>query len=419
MDLREEEILPTGGGEIPPTYVPPKKPGFVKGILVGSLATIACVLVLAGIGGTLMVKVLGNGVMDATTKTKLAFLTDLTKENYYEDVDDAKLREGLYHGLISGLGDPYSEYYSKEEYEDFKMSTLGNYAGIGALLSQDKKTMVVTVTKVYDDSPAQKADIRAGDIIVSVDGYEAVKEKLDDFVQRIRGEENTTLEMVMMRDGEEQTKTVERAIVTIPSVYGEMLGDGIGLIEITDFSVNTENEFKETLQSLEKQGLKALVFDLRTNGGGLVSSVTDILDDILPEGTVVYTIDKKGEKTTYTSDNEHQIDCPMVVLTSGNTASAAEIFAGAIHDFNYGTLIGKKTYGKGVVQYTYPLPDGSAAKLTFATYYTPSGKCIHKKGIKPDIDIEYKYTGDPSAKDYDYSKDNQVQKAIEILKKEM
>ena len=178
-------------------------------------------------------------------------------------------------------------------------------------------------------------------------------------------------------------------------------------------------EDKQAVKDLEKKGLKAIVFDLRANPGGMVLSVTEILDEILPEGTTVYMLDKKGEKTTYSSDEEHKMDYPLVVLTSENSASAAEIFAGAIRDYDYGTLIGKKTYGKGVVQSTFPLSDGSAVKLTIASYYTPSGKSIHEKGIKPDIDLDYEYTGDIESTEYDYSKDNQIQKAIEVLKKEI
>lgn len=418
MDLNEE-ILPSGGGAVPPVYEPPKKTGFAKGILTGVVATVLVVAILLGAGGMLLAQMLGGGVLNAATKTKLSYLTGLIRKNFYEDVSDSDLQEGLYKGLLEGLDDPYSEYYTKKEYEDFQISTTGNYAGIGAQLSQDKDTMQVTISKVYDDSPAQKVGLRAGDEIISVDDNLATAEDLDAFVQRIRGEAGTTIELTYSRDGKEETVTVTRDAITIPSVSHKMLDDGIGLIEISEFASNTQEEFDEALADLEKDGLKAIIFDLRANPGGMVNSVTDILDEILPEGTTVYMVDKKGEKTTYTSDEEHQMDYPMAVLTSANTASAAEIFAGAIRDFDYGTLIGEKTYGKGVVQSTFPMPDGSAVKLTIASYYTPSGESIHKKGIKPDIELKYKYSGDADSKEYDYSKDNQVKRAEKVLEKEM
>lgn len=195
---------------------------------------------------------------------------------------------------------------------------------------------------------------------------------------------------------------------------------GIGYIEINEFNSMTTDEFEKTLASLKKQGMKAVIYDLRTNPGGLVDSVTKILDDILPKGTTVYMMDKYGKKTTYSSDDKKQEKFPTVVLISGDTASAAEIFSGAVRDFKYGTLIGTKTFGKGIVQQEFTLGDGSALKMTVETYYTPSGECIHKKGIEPDIKLKYKYTGDTSKvsgmDSYDFSKDNQVQRGITVLK---
>ncbi|MBR1628193.1 MAG: S41 family peptidase [Lachnospiraceae bacterium] len=421
MDYNEE-ILPAQNapvGEVPSFEKPPKKGGFLKGLLVGILCS-ACIFAL--IGGVLAqtaLQLAGNDVVDGTTRAKLSYLSQLIHQNFYQDVDNEALEEGLYHGLVEGLDDPYSEYYSEREYEDFQINTTGSYAGIGAQLSQDKETMVVTITKVYPDSPAEKAGLRAQDRIISVDDHKATEEKLEDFVQRIRGEEGTSMNMVYMRKDEEKTAEITRANVIIPSVSYKMLEDGIGLIEISEFASNTREEFDEAVAALEEQGLKAIIYDLRANPGGMVLSVTDILDEILPEGTTVYMVDKQGEKTTYSSDEEHKMDYPIVVLTSENSASAAEIFAGAIRDYKYGILIGKKTYGKGVVQSTFPLSDGSAVKMTIASYYTPSGKSIHEKGIKPDIDLDYKYTGDVESTEYDYSKDNQVRRAIKELKKEL
>ncbi|MBQ5534387.1 MAG: S41 family peptidase, partial [Lachnospiraceae bacterium] len=197
------------------------------------------------------------------------------------------------------------------------------------------------------------------------------------------------------------------------------LDDKIGYMIISEFDGETENEFDEAMKDLEKQGMKAIVFDLRTNPGGLVDSVTDILDKILPEGVTVYMIDKDGKKEEFKSDAKHHFDIPITVLTSSSTASSAEIFSGAIRDFKYGTIIGEKTYGKGIVQRTIPLADGSAVKLTVETYYTPSGACIHGEGITPDIELEYEYSGDTEAEEYDYLADNQILKAMEVLEEEL
>ncbi len=258
-----------------------------------------------------------------------------------------------------------------------------------------------------------------GDIIISADEYVGTSMELSDFVQHVRGEKGSVVGLKIKRGDKMLDYDVIRDEVTIQSVYYQMLDDEIGYILIVDFSLNTENEFKDAIADLKSQGMKAVIYDVRSNTGGLVESVTDMLDDILPEGTTLYMMDKKGKKTTFDSDEETKEELPTVVLTDGATASAAEIFAGAIRDFKYGTLIGTKTYGKGVVQRPFPLSDGSALKITTESYYTPNGECIHEKGIEPDIELDYEYTGEGTGTDYEYDKDNQVQKAIEVLKKEL
>ncbi len=397
-----------------------KNGGFGKGLLVGIFSTLLLVALLITAVGVVYLRFLKKDQPAASVSedAKLDMITALIGEYFYDKVDPKALSEGVYKGVVGGLNDPYSEYYTAEEFADFEIATTGNYAGIGAQLSQDKDTMVVTVVKVYDGSPAEAAGLHKGDLIVEVDGVKATEQSLEQFVQIIRGEEGTSLEMTYSRDGKENKVTITRASIVVPSVEYRMLDDHIGYIEISEFSSGTALAFEEAIADLKSQGMESVIYDLRSNGGGLVDSVTTILDEILPEGLTVYMVDKNGEKTTYTSDEAAQMDYPIVVLTSGNTASAAEIFAGAIRDYEKGTLIGTKTYGKGVVQSTFPIGDGSAIKLTIATYYTPKGECIHGKGIAPDIVMEYEYTGDEEAEEYDYSKDNQVQKAIEVLKGE-
>ena len=301
------------------------------------------------------------------------------------------------------------------------ISTNANYYGIGAVLSQAKDTMRVTITKVYEDSPAKKAGLKAGDMIVQVGDITATSMELSDLVTKIRGEEGTTVHLKIYRDGENdyQEIDVERGKVDIPTVSSKMLEDSIGYIQVSEFAENTADQFKTAVKDLQDQGMKAMIIDLRDNGGGLLTSCQEMLDEILPEGTVVYTEDKYGNRQDLTSDAEHYLDLPLTVLVNGNSASASEIFAGAIRDFDYGTLIGTKTFGKGIVQNIKQLADGSAYKLTVAKYYTPSGEYIHGKGIEPDVTLEYEYTGDTDADAYDQMKDNQVLKAIEVLQSEI
>lgn len=394
-----------------------KKPKtFRRGVLTGVLCSLLVMALI--LGGLLFALRDSLGTLADLNLSKLQYISTLVHHYYYEDVDDEALAEGIYKGYMEGLDDPYSVYYTAQEYEDMMIDTTGNYAGIGAVLTKDTTTGLVRIVNVYDDSPAAKAGLQADDIIVSVDGHKGESEDLDQFVHYVRGEEGTKITVQYERDGKTDVVEVTRAQVEVPSVKYKMLDDAVGYVYLSEFSDNTKDQFEAAMADLESQGMKAVIYDLRFNGGGLVDSVTGILDDILPAGTTVYMEDKNGERTTYTSDDAKQINMPMVVLTSGNTASAAEIFAGAIRDFDYGTLIGTKTFGKGIVQTTVPLSDGSAIKITMATYYTPSGECIHKTGITPDIELEYQFLGGDD-ETYDESLDNQIQKGLEVLHEEL
>lgn len=403
------------------------KKSFRRGIITGVACTLAVCIIVCLAGTLIFNHFFGNDVLTSNVQAKIKVIAGIINNYYYEDVDADQMADGLYHGIMSSMDDPYSSYLNKEEYQDLLEDTTQQYAGIGAGLQRDQDTGKVTITYVYPSTPAEEAGLKAGDEIVSADGYSASDfTDLDEFVKHIRGDENTTVTLVYLRNGKKNTVDVERKNITLPTVSYKMLDedDKIGYILISQFSSNTANEFETALSDLQSQGVKAVIYDLRTNPGGLVDSVVKILDDLLPEGTVVSMKDRNGKETKYTSDAENHVDLPTAVLISGQTASAAEIFSGAVRDFNYGTLIGTKTYGKGIVQQTIPLGDGTAVKLTTQTYYTPSGECIHKLGIEPDIELEYKYTGDDdtaylASDNYDYSADNQVQKAIEVLKKEI
>lgn len=393
--------------------------GTTVGILVGFLlATLVAIIVL--FGRKTSVSDSSQGVIDtltddsATSESKLQTILYIIKNYYYQDVDDQTLIDGVYAGIVESLDDPYSAYYTAEEYEDLMDTLTGNYAGIGALLQKNAETGEVAITKVYEDTPAEKAGLQEGDIIVSADGNIATEEDLDVFVQHIRGEEGTDVELVINREGEEMTVTCTRASISTPTVEHQMLDNNVGYIQVSQFTDGTYDDFVAAYEDLEAQGMTSVIFDMRNNGGGLLDSVVDILDYLLPEGTVVYTMDKAGNREDYTSDAANYKSIPMTVLVNGNTASAAEIFTGAIRDFEYGTIIGTQTFGKGIVQSTIPLTDGSAVKLTTQTYYTPSGECIHGTGITPDEVLEYEFMGGEDDQ-YSVDLDNQIQKALEVL----
>ena len=410
-----------------------KKGGFRTGLLVGILGAVAVFLV-AGVVLTLSgtVKV-GSGsaleavgeedtqqVFDTASVSKLNELLGQINLYYYEDVDASDLKQGLYSGLLEGLQDPYSAYYTKDEYKDLLTQTNGNFYGIGAGLAQDKETMQVTITKIYDDTPAQKAGLEVGDTIVKVGDIDATSMEVTDLVQKIRGEEGTTVHLQVYRQGESDylEYDIARAKVDYQTVSGQMYEDGIGYIYVSEFGEDTANQFEQTIADLQSQGMKAMIVDLRNNGGGLITAVTQMLDDILPEGVVVYTQDKYGNRQDYNSSADTSMDYPMAVLVNGYSASASEIFAGAIRDYKYGTLIGTTTYGKGVVQKIIPLPEGDAIKLTVAKYYTPNGENIQGTGIDPDIALDYEYSGS-TEEAFDYHNDNQIAKAMEVLEGEM
>ena len=400
-----------------------KKPSsFRKGVFAGVLGCLVVIAAVLVTGWFFVGKLYDAGFMDAKDMAKARVISGLIDKYYYKKVSDTAKTNGVYKGLMEAMDDPYTKYMTASEYKEELEDTSGEYVGIGVSVMKDSETKEVKVHQVFDGSSAQKAGIQNGDVLISADGAFAENLTLTEFTKKIRGKAGTEVTIVYSHNGEKHTVKLKRAAVENPSVYGKMLDEstGIGYIEINEFNSMTTDEFEKTLASLKKQGMKAVIYDLRTNPGGLVDSVTKILDDILPKGTTVYMMDKYGKKTTYSSDDKKQEKFPTVVLISGDTASAAEIFSGAVRDFKYGTLIGTKTFGKGIVQQEFTLGDGSALKMTVETYYTPSGECIHKKGIEPDIKLKYKYTCDTSKvsgmDSYDFSKDNQVQRGITVLK---
>ena len=404
-----------------------KKHGFVLGFLSSLLCVVlACSLVLGylNLTGNMLIigekgasKVKADAILSEEIVEKIDTLYSYMNIYYYEDVDKEVIDEALYTGLLDSLEDPYSGYYTVEEYKDLMESTSGTYCGIGAGVSQDLNTMEVTITKVYRGTPSEEAGLLAGDIIVSVEDVEAVTVSVDELVQHIRGEEGTSVHMVIYRPSTEETLEfdVTRRFVELSSVEGELMEDGIGYIEITEFQSKTDEQFEEMVEDLKAQGMKGLIVDVRANPGGLLTSVVNLLDYVLPKGMLVYVEDKYGNRDEYKSDAAC-LDMPMVVLIDQNSASASEIFAGALKDYEYATLVGKTTFGKGIVQNIIPLEDGDAIKLTTAKYFTPNGNYIHGVGIEPDVEVEYEYTGDKEA-EYEKQYDSQFVKALEEMEK--
>lgn len=357
---------------------------------------------------------------DEQIQEKLTEIESLMNEYYLDELDSEQIETWLYKGAVAGLGDPYAAYYTREEYQSLRDSTNGSYCGIGVEISQNISTGIVTITRVFEDGPAMEAGILPGDILYKVGNEEATGQDLNMIVSMIKGEENTEVQISVARDGEDDYLEfqVKRRTIEIQTVGSAMLEEQIGYISITSFDDVTTDQFINALDELEARGLKGLIVDLRNNGGGLVSSVCAILDRLLPEGLIVYTEDKYGNREEETSDAENYFDKPLVVLVNGNSASASEIFAGAIKDYELGFLVGTTTYGKGIVQKIYPLSDGTAVKLTVSKYYTPKGNNIHGIGIDPDMEIDLDEDLKKEAV-VTVEEDNQIQKAIEVLKEEM
>ncbi len=361
------------------------------------------------------VEMLGDSeVVGKDTNEKLETIEGIIDDNFYFEDDDNKKQDGIIRGYMDSLEDPYSVYYSVEEYASFMEDTEGEYVGVGVQVSQNVDTKVITVTKVFD-GPALEAGIEAEDVITKVNGEDVSTQDIDVVVDKIKGTEGTEVTITVYRayDGKEHDFTMPRRKVENPTVEYKMLADNIGYIQVSSFYEVTGEQFIEAMLDLKTSGMEGLIIDLRDNGGGLLDIAVDMADYILPAGRVVYTEDKDGNVTSeFTSTDEQQFTKPLVVLVNGYSASASEIFSGAIKDYGVGTIIGETTYGKGIVQRVFPLEDGSAVKLTIAKYFTPNGNDIHEVGIEPDIKVEL----DTEAyRDSKGEKDNQLDAAIDYI----
>lgn len=339
---------------------------------------------------------------------------------YYNEIDREKQEEALYDGIMQGLDDPYAGYYTPEEFSELQEDSSGEYVGVGALLTQGTDKLV-TVVRPLKGSPAEEAGLLAEDVIVEVDDKSVEGVELELVVKWIRGEENTTAHLYVYRPSTQEYLDfyITRRVVENYTVSSEMLDDQIAYIKVDQFNENTDEEFDEQLEALRKQSAKGVIIDLRDNPGGLVSSVVNMCNSIMSEGVIVSTKDRNGKQTScYKADNTKSCDLPIVVLVNGNSASASEIFSGAMQDTGNATIVGVQTYGKGIVQSVIPLSDGSAIKLTVAKYFTPNENDIHTVGITPDFIVELP-DGRENAVNIDRAEDTQLDKAIEILMEKM
>lgn len=425
---------------------------FWKGALVGALLTAFAGLIIVGM--SLGIFLIGrtaidgpqqaaesnqaenqNGSLDLNRITKkITTLQQIIDKYYLFDEDTTQVEDWIYKGMMFGLNDPYTTYYTAEEYQKLNEDTEGEYHGIGVMISQNRGTGLITVIKVFKDTPAAEAGMRPGDILYKVGDMEVTGMDMDILVKDyIKGKDGSEVELTVFRqdEGEYVDLKMERRNVTVQTVEYQMMEDSVGYIAVSQFDVVTADQFKAAVDDLEKQGMKKLVVDLRNNPGGVLGTVVDMLDYILPDDLtiegdkdlvrtnpeatlLVYMADKNGKgEQEYASDG-HSLDIPMAVLVNGESASASEVFTGAMKDYGRATIVGTKTFGKGIVQNLIPLDNGTAIKMTTAHYYTPSGFDLHGKGIEPDVEVELKEELRNQIT-VDVKEDNQIEAALKAL----
>ena len=390
-----------------------------RGLAVGPAIIFGVILFAAGtLFGTLFLgRAAGKaiGLDTSGISQKLSVIQTLIDKYYLDDYKKEDTEKGIYSGFVSGLKDPYSVYYSADEYRQMMEEDSGEYKGIGVTVIKNVDNNYTEIMAVNKGDPAYNAGIKVGDYIVEVNGKDTATMTLNEVVTEIKTSDDPVL-MKMYREGKEFEVSVEKSTISINSVSHEMKDDKIGYISVSQFIENTDEQFIDVIDDLESQGMKGLIIDLRDNGGGLLDSCVNMASRIIPENDlIVYTQYKNGDRQDYNSNSEAVLKVPIVILTNKNTASASEILTGCLKDYGLATVLGDTTYGKGIVQSIIPLGDGSALKLTVSSYYTPNGTSIHKKGIEPDVrmemtDAEWKNVLE------DPDKDVQIKRACEILK---
>ena len=379
--------------------------------LITSLVTI--IVVNEKFASAINIKNIASG--DGTTgiETALSSIRSILEDEYIGELDDEQMLEMAIKGYVAGVGDQYTVYYTPEEMNQEYDTAIGNYVGIGIYMIVNYEEGTITVVEPMEGSPAEKAGLLAGDIITKVEGEEITPENVNEMSNKIKGEEGTKVKLEIKRKEEIKEVEVERKKIEVSHIDSKMLEDNIAYIKISDFDGGTAKEFKENYETLKGQGAKSLIIDLRDNGGGVVDEAIDILEMICDkDSTLLIETDKDGNETVTKSEKNPTIDVPIKVLVNENTASASEILAGALKDNNKATIIGTKTYGKGVIQTLMRLSDGSGLKVTTAEYCTPNRNKINKIGIEPDIVVELP----ENVKELTDENDSQLQKAIEELK---
>ncbi len=335
---------------------------------------------------------------------------------YLGDVDEEKLKEGAIKGYIEGLDDPYTEYISKEEMKDYLDDTMGNFVGVGIYMVKNTEANRIQILAPIKNSPAEKAGILPGDLIISVNDENYTAEDMSTASNKIKGEEGSSVKLEILRGTETKTFELKRESIKVNPVEGKILENEIGYIEFSSFDEDTAKDFKSKYEELQKQGIKSLIIDLRNNGGGIVDEALEIADYIADKGSILlYEVDKNNNEEIKKSENNPTITLPIIILTNGNTASSSEILAGALKDLGKAKICGTKTYGKGVIQQVLTLPDGSGLKITSQKYLTPNKTEINKIGIEPDEKVELPQEV-KNALTIEEKDDTQLQKAIELLK---
>ncbi len=360
----------------------------------------------------------------SSLQRKLEAADEYLKNDFLYDYDRVQLEDMAMLGYMAGLEDPYTGYYTAEMMKQNMEMLEGEYVGIGVVIGADGEGDHLIIHSVTEGSSAEEAGLEAKDLIIAVDGTEYNSDSMDSCVHAIKnGKEGTYTTLTIQRGSGKMDIKVQRRRIVTETVKSRMLADGIGYVRITSFDESMDQkgkgtyiDFKTKTEELRKQGMTALIIDLRDNPGGILNSVCSIADYLLPEGCITYTETKDGKREEYNSD-KNELDIPIAVIINENSASAAEVLTGALRDYDRAVIVGKKSYGKGVVQEFFPFSDGSALKMTVARYYTPNGECIHEKGIAPDAEVELPEDFDGSYGDEENdASDTQLNKAIEILK---
>ncbi len=394
-----------------------KRSAVIMAVIVGivsSLVTLTIVSVTLGLHLFDM-----DGAQEELPVSEFSRVEDIIKQNYLREFSMEDLQYAGLKAMVAALDDPYSVYYTPEEFAAFKQEASGEYYGLGMVITKEEATGLSKVEYFFEGSSAEEAGLKVGDYIISVNGEDVTNMSLQEIGKLCIGEEGTTLKIGVLRGEESFEFEVVRRAVTRDMVKYKMLPDGIGYMQIIQFGGNCEALFSEAMSFFEEQEAKGIVIDLRDDPGGYLTTVVKVLDRLLPEGTLVYTEDKNGRRETWSSD-ANCIDLPIAVVVNGNTASAAEIFAGAVQDYGYGPVVGTRTYGKGVVQVVIPIQStGAGLKITTSQYFTPSGRIIDRNGIYPDhyIDIQQEFKDDPLS--YTFEQDAQINKAVEVLKQKI